>query len=1091
MSPLKFCDFQANRRSPARVTFAVLLNFSLIVGINLTAEAGDILRGGMATGAILNTTARVPAAGSTVAGGANPGDSLARTAQALQAVQAMQTAARNLARSGPANLGLDPNHPGAHLPNVPDGLMVGGLQVAPGVPANLGHPVAGEDPTLWTGATLPTQSTTVGQTNVNITQTAQQALLSWKTFNVGEETTVSFNQSAGGTNASQWIAFNTINDPSGIPSQILGSINALGQVYLINQNGIIFGGSSQVNLHSLVASSLPINSNLIDRGLLNNPDDQFLFSSLAIPILPNGGTMPAFNPPPPPNTPGGRLGDVVVQPGATLSSPTTPDHVGGRITLIGPNVTNDGTISTPDGQSVLAAGQQVGFTAHASTDPSLRGLDVFVGTVDSLSGETTNSGLIEAPRADVTMIGKTVNQLGFIDSSTSVTLNGRIDLLADYDTVVPVVLGVPHFNPSASGTVTLGLGSVTQILPELSSSETVVGVQLALPSQVNLQGEAIHLAGDALLVAPSATVTISAGAWLAYSAGFAFTSSEGQIYLDSGALIDVSGSQDVSASVTDNIIPVQLLGPELANSPLQRNGPLRGQTIEIDIREHGPYDPTLNGGLGGYTWVGTPLADTSGYVSLVQRSVGELTTAGGTVNLTAGDSVVMQSGSKIDVSGGSIDYQGGLVATTQVMSDGHVLDISQATPDRIYDGIFGGFAVDHPKWGITETMTNPLANNAHFEAGYVQGGNGGTIALSAPAVALDGSLLGTTVSGPRQQASAPIPSTLSLAFQAQQPTGPLFQEFSPTPPAVVFEANSSLAPADAFALDSFGKPLALRLDSCVEMILSPDLVNDNGFGKLEIKNSDGNISAQQMLRTAAANGSITLQGANVDIEGKLSSPDGSLTLAAYDFSPYQLAVLRITPGAQTPPADPTRGNLTLGSTALLTTAGLIVDDRQSAVTPNTSPLATNGGSISIKSYNTSLEPGSTIDVSGGVAVDVNARQTFGDAGSVVINVGQDPNVACILGGHLSLGANLLGYAGNQNGGSLSILAPLIQIGGSLTNSDALVLQPDFFNRGGFSDFALTGFGLATTGAGQYLPGVMFSPGTALAPAVQSWVGEPG
>ena len=84
----------------------------------------------------------------------------------------------------------------------------------------------------------------------------------------------------------------------------------------------------------------------------------------------------------------------------------------------------------------------------------------------------------------------------------------------------------------------------------------------------------------------------------------------------------------------------------------------------------------------------------------------------------------------------------------------------------------------------------------------------------------------------------------------------------------------------------------------------------------------------------------------------------------------------------------------------------------------------------------------------------------------------------------------LGYAGDQTGGSLSILAPLVRIGGSRTNSDTLVLQPDFFSRGGFSTFALTGFGAAAGDTGQYIPGIVISPGTVLAPAVQSWVGEP-
>ena len=759
--------------------------------------------------------------------------------------------------------------------------------------------------------------------------------------------------------------------------------------------------------------------------------------------------------------------------------------------MVGPNVTNEGTISTPDGQTILAAGQQVGFVAHATSDPSLRGLDVFVGAVDPVSGTATNSGLIEAPRADTTIIGKSVNQFGFIDSSTSVALNGRIDLLADYNTVVSIVLGAPHFNPSISGTVTLGSGSVTQILPELSSSETVVGTQLALPSQANVQGEAIHLAEDALLVAPSAKVTMSAGTWIPYSAGYSFTFSEGQIYLDSGALIDVSGSRDVSASVTDNIISVQLLGPELANSPLQRNGPLRGQTIQVDIRQHGPWDPTLNNGQGGYTWVGTPLADTSGYVGLIQRSVGQLTTAGGSVNLTAGESVVMQAGSKIDVSGGWIDYQGGLIQTTQVVSNGRILDISQATPDRIYDGIYSGFTVVHPKWGVVETITNPLGSNAHFEPGYVQGGNGGTIALTAPGVALDGDLLGTTALGPREQASPPIPSTLSLIFAAQQPIAPLFQEFSPTPPKVVFDPAASLAPADAFGLDVYGKPLPLRDDRRAEVILSPDLVNEDGFGNLIVNNSDGDISVPANASlTTSPNGSITLQGANVDLEGQLSSPGGILSFAAYDFSPYELAVLKITPGAQTPPPDPTRGHFTLGGTASLGTAGLIIDDRPLTATANTVPLVTNGGTVSISSYNTTLRSGSSIDVSGGIAVDANGKASFGNGGSIAITAGQDPNVPSILGGHLLLGANMQGFSGSQEGGSLSILAPLVQIGGTAAQNDTLTLQSAFFNGGGFSSFTLTGVGAAASEAGQYIPGVTITANTAVAPAVQSWVWTP-
>ena len=172
--------------------------------------------------------------------------------------------------------------------------------------------------TTWQNAKTPTQAASNGKTTVTIQQTGQQAILNWTTFNIGKDTTLNFDQTAGGTNVGQWIAFNKINDPSGVPSQILGSMTGLGQVYLINANGIIFGGASQINLHTLVASSLPINDNLINRGLLNNPDSQFLFSSLAIPAGNNG--TPAFNPSTP-NTPTGQSGDVTVQAGAQMHLP--------------------------------------------------------------------------------------------------------------------------------------------------------------------------------------------------------------------------------------------------------------------------------------------------------------------------------------------------------------------------------------------------------------------------------------------------------------------------------------------------------------------------------------------------------------------------------------------------------------------------------------------------------------------------------------------------------------------------------------------------------------------------------------------------
>lgn len=1225
------------------------------------AHAGDILRGSGAS----RPSAAAPASSPTVgpaAGAAQavqrPQDRLAKTTQALEAVRKMQTDARSAALAGPKNLGVK-------LPAVPNGLGARGLQPARGVPKDLLRPTVAEDPSLWKGANLPIQrSQTDGlasTTTVTIKQTEQQAVLNWESFSIGKETTLKFDQSLGGADVGQWIAFNKIGT-TGAPSQILGKIQTFGpgadaqpgsggQVYVVNPNGIIFGGSSQVNAHALVASSLPINDNLIQRGLLNNPDGQFLFSGLALPA--GAGGTPAFTPTVAeafdpagdgthelaltvsdpagvtvrfslagaapttlaPNkdytlqksdttgkstvaftadglaklnssqpqagfsavtavyTPtGDQYGNVEVRAGAKLSN---EQRAGGRVALIGPNVTNQGGIATPEGQTVLAAGLQVGMFAHSTQDPTLRGIDVFVGAVkdpklpeSDPAGAVINAvqGLIEVPRGNVTLAGRNVQQLGVIASSTSVALNGRIDLLADYDAVVVPFSTTnnptgPTLAYKSSGTVFLGDRSLSRIVPELSSTERVVGLDLALPSLVNVQGHAIHFGQDALLFAPSAHVssgtpvsdnvglrlnqgvTLNAGSWRNSSIGYFFANDSGQVYFDSGATIDVSGTQGAKASVLENIVEVQLRGPELANSPLQRDGKLRGQTVKIDARVHGPWDPALNGGAGGYSWIGTPLANTTGYVNLVQRGVDELTTAGGTVEIRAGASVVMQKNAAVDVSGGWTQFEGAQVATTKVLSGGKIYDVSQATPDRTYDGIYTGTTTKtDSKWGVTEQSQNPTLDG-FYEPGYLQGANGGVLKITAPTVALDGTLLGQTTAGPRQRSPLPastgtVPAQpdnlplgskleLRLQYQTSDPTSAngVVLKSAANPPAVLFQSDTTQAAPDAFKVDTVtGEPTALRRDRQDKILLSPDLLERKigGFSDLLIDNSDGNITLASRVTLNAAPGSkIELSGANLDLRGQILAPGGKISLQAFNSSPY---VYRADADRATPAPTPGRGLFTLGADAILSTSGLIVDDRLSSGAPGTDlSLTTAGGTITIASYAADFLTGSTLDVSGGAHLDAKGKVSYGRGGVLSLQAGRDLLIPAIgqssdtsakLRPRFNLDpkrVNLRGFSGGE-GATLSVLAPSIQIGGALgkDNPDTWLLSPDFFNAGGFSHFELKGLGRAVTGKpDQYLPGILVAGETAvtttnakgqslttqvptlISPQVQNWVVGPG
>ncbi|WP_156226496.1 filamentous hemagglutinin N-terminal domain-containing protein, partial [Herbaspirillum chlorophenolicum] len=113
---------------------------------------------------------------------------------------------------------------------VPDGLADGGLKV------DTNSLTKG-----WLNANAPTQTSANGQTTVAIQQTADKAILNWETFNIGKNTIVNFLQQPN------WAVLNRINDPLMRPSQIQGQLNGDGTVMIVNRNGIVFSGSSQVN----------------------------------------------------------------------------------------------------------------------------------------------------------------------------------------------------------------------------------------------------------------------------------------------------------------------------------------------------------------------------------------------------------------------------------------------------------------------------------------------------------------------------------------------------------------------------------------------------------------------------------------------------------------------------------------------------------------------------------------------------------------------------------------------------------------------------------------------------------------------------
>ncbi|NQW99317.1 filamentous hemagglutinin N-terminal domain-containing protein, partial [bacterium] len=981
----------------------------------------------------------------------------------------MQAAARAAAISGPDQLAPS-------LPAVPNGLRPGGLNPAADAATNLAS---------WSGAGQPVETISGENVNVTVRQTTQQALLHWQTLNVGKKTTLTFDQSAGGENVGQWIAFNQITDPTGNPTQILGNIKAAGQVYLINRNGVIFGGSSQVNARGLTVSSLPINTNLVSQGLLNNRDAQFLFSGLSVPGGSDG--TPNFIPEPPPAS--GRYGDVTVQAGAILTSPAGNGGNGGRITLVGPNVTNAGTISTASGQTILAAGLQVAVAAHDGNDPSLRGLDVWVGAVGDSAGTVTQAGLIEALTGSVSITGRTIQQLGVMESSTSVSLNGRIDLKASYgavanpnfDSATEQGSGGPMFFNQYTGPVTMGAGSITRILPDYGSSKAVPGTSLPERSQVNIEGLAIHFGKGSILFAPNAEVSVRAGVWpykdadgnrtlfdasgnvepgiTNYYTGSSqkFLFDDGQIYVDEAAAISVAGSVDVFVPLAHSVLEVELRGAELADSPLQRASNLRGQPLTVDLRQSGAYN--------GKFWVGTPLGDVTGLAGIIERNAAQLTAVGGNLTLQAGGSVVLRHGSVLDVSGGYYSHEGGLVKTSSLIVGGRKVAIKDALPDQVYDGVYTGkTSFSSAKWGITETFYNPLQQGLRQQTS-TEGAAGGALVLVAPSMALDGDLRGLTVAGPAQRATGPAASSLRINFEADRAvsvpgsTAITHLKYSPTPPQVLFASDSLSLTVPEFSLVDHS-PVILPAERLATVVLSTEWLDEAGFGSLEVNNPEGSVIVPDGVTLAVApGGAIKLAAANLSINGSVIAPGGELKFTTYNISPASAAEYSILNPAGSAPfplqvAD--RGMFQLAGTARLSTAGLIADDRPDSSSAVGEAIRSAGGVITIESYNAALAAESVIDVSGGVYLSAKGSTSYGKGGAISIVTGTDAGFAGVIGGTLTLGSTLRGYSGST-GGALNIQASLVEVGES-SNSGALHLTEEFFRTGGFTRYALTGVG---------------------------------
>ncbi len=912
---------------------------------------------------------------------------------------------------------------------VTDGQSPGGLITDPRVGFNANG--VSTTPSLWANIGKPVETVDNGQYTETLTQNSDRAIATWQQFNVGKNTTVHFDQSAGNTsNGNGWVVLNRI-DATGTPSQIRGQIKAEGTVLLINPNGIVFGAGSQVNVHTLVAAAMDINSYTgTNYGVFQSGNGSYTQISaggvpqttgngaaILAPVNESGGNQAFLDNGLYANTAftditgatfptavfsigtgAGTNSGITVEKGAAISTVSNVSGFdnGGYVALLGPNVTNAGVIGTAAGQIILAAGTSVflsepaaGSTGTAfavnTLNPSTSSSLIYAPTLAVAGGAlaiNAAEGILTADRGNITLIGDEVRQLGFVETTTSITRAGSITITA--------IGGTTPLAPNG-GNVIFGPGSATAIAID-ENGESIPGSSVATGFTAPTIGIAttnLDMQPGALIVAPGATMTVNR--YQPPAGGGA--DPVGRVLLETGSTIDLAGLA-ATAAVSDYLYTFKVTANDVADSPLAQS--LIGQTVTIDLRLSGTR-------ADGETWVGSPLfASTgAGYLGNIPQSISQLLTKGGKLQIGASaafQDVLAVAGSLVDLSGGIVTFTGGTVSTTKLLgTNGRLYNIGSADPFIAYAGLAGTFMAGHSRWGVVETFSSPLIAKGYDDPGYIDGISAGSIGISAVNAVLEGIIDGNTVISAHQRALAetaatqttpdvlPLGAALSITLQSPNP--------------------SSNAPADAVVLDStaadvlgadftLASPLILANGT---LTYSTDRLSAENFGAITIGGASGLSMAAGAGLSVRTGGSIALSG--------VTSLDGTLTARS-----GTIAVTGFVPPSNTwsPPSD---APLTIGPHARLDVSGLWINDTGRTGANLRGRAFIDGGSITIatdmvdkSSSNsgttvTAIDGTQSIVVVAGSVFDLSSGGYVGTDGMLKVGAGGLP---AGNGGNLSL-----------------------------------------------------------------------------------------
>jgi filamentous hemagglutinin family protein len=880
-----------------------------------------------------------------------------------------------------------------------------------------------------------------------LTQYDRRAIYNWLSFDIGEDATFEFDMRGGAGSSALNRVVNSL-----APSQIFGKLNANGEVFLINRNGVMFGPRSQVNVQGLVAS------------MLNMDDDVFLGGLAKVDT-----TAPSFawDSEDGMATYDSEKNYVKVEAGAKITTPA-----GGRVILLAPTkVINAGEISTPGGQTALVAGEKV-YLRSPSTEPiyaseinekipALRGL---LFEVDG-RGEAVNLGRILTERGNTTMMAHVVRQGGAIKATTSVAENGSVFLLARSGKQEVLGEGDPFIRSRDSGELILGAGSTIEITPD-NSTRSSASVKMTA-SRIELSGQTIDIGENASIKAPGAVVNIRAMEGLPDYVGVGAPAgkddpyrdqtaqSKARIVMRQGASIDVSGTQDSEVSVARHFVTTEFLrNADLSGTPFLKDGALLNSKVTYDTRSA----PTV-----------LEAASHQGYLNSIQTTAGERMANAGTVTMATTGAVLMQTGATVNVSGGRVTFTDAVVSPTRLYgADGKTYTLNTARPDVQIAAASGQQATDPTRFGIK--VPNE-AYGASLERGYTHGGDGGAFNVQAPVMALDGQVRANVQIGERQ----------ALGFERPKQTAI----------RLGLSTNSNMLGGVNLFKNAIPAQAALWADPLIAALpdrsaLSAAMLNASGAGHITIQSDGGVVVADGADLTLQHGGSLSLTA---------RGPEGLILGGSIKGAGATVKLITEAPAMGTERG----GDIVVKDGQSIDVSGNFVNKRLDG---SGVASAMAGGQVSVLSAEgLSLGKGTSIDVSGGATVSATGTVTGTRAGSITLeanNAVRTPEVPfgavsidnTVLSGYSLAGSTrTAGDAGDGQSGKLRIKVGEVDIVGKRSDTmkpltvgtakDGIMVDERFFHQGGFSKFDIEGSRKVDVAAGAVV-----------APTPKQWTARP-